>query len=350
MLGRNPGYVTTQGQMLSDFFAANGYQVASVSSKLSRLKRLADISHTIIKGRNETDVVVIEIYGGLSTVLEDVSSLLSRLCGIKTVLWLHGGDLPKFMADYPRWVVRILRRASALITPSEFLARAIKLYGFQAHVIPNVVDLQAYPFRPRRQLSPRLFWMRSFHPVWNPLMALRVLEILRRTVPNATLVMAGVDKGYEKETQQIAKEMKLQDAVRFAGFLGQQEKQREATEADIFINTNHIDNMPVSIIEACAFGLPVVTTDVGGIPDLLTEGETGLLVPDDDAKAMADAILRLLNDCNLAERLSTNGRKLAERSSWKEVRPQWEQVFSEILREGSTLGANKITEATMIHR
>lgn len=333
MLGRNAGYVTTQGQVLSDLFATKGYEVVSVSSKVNRLKRLIDISQTIIKVRHETDVVIIEVYTGLSSVMEDVATLLSRFCGMRVVLWLHGGDLPNFIASHPHWTRHLLSRASVLVTPSEFLARAVKFHGFNARVIPNVVDLQAYPFKLREKLSPRLFWMRSFHPVWNPIMALRVLEILRRTVPEATLVMAGADKGYEKEARKMAEELNLTDAVRFAGFLDMKGKQREAESADIFINTNHIDNMPVAIIEACAFGLPVVTTSVGGIPDLLTDGETGLFVPDDDAEAMADAIVRLLNDDELSQRLSTNGRKLAERSSWEEVRPQWEQTFAEVLQK-----------------
>jgi glycosyltransferase involved in cell wall biosynthesis len=142
----------------------------------------------------------------------------------------------------------------------------------------------------------------------------------------------------------MANELKLTDAVKFAGFLDQQTKLHEASAADIFINTNRIDNMPVSIVEACALGLPVVSTEVGGIPDLLTDGETALLVPDDDADAMAAAIARLLNDNELSQKLSLNGRKLAERSSWEEVRPQWEQVFAEVSQKAIAPVMNEIAE------
>jgi len=105
---------------------------------------------------------------------------------------------------------------------------------------------------------------------------------------------------------------------------------REGHAADIFINTNRIDNMPVAVVEACAMGLPVVATAVGGVPDLLKDGETGLLVPDDDDKMMAEAIKRLLDDAELAGRLSANGRLLAERSSWEQVRPRWEELFADL--------------------
>jgi glycosyltransferase involved in cell wall biosynthesis len=125
--------------------------------------------------------------------------------------------------------------------------------------------------------------------------------------------------------------MGLQGAVQFPGFLDYDGKRREGNAADIFINTNRIDNMPVAVLEAGAMGLPVVATAVGGVPDLLVDGRDGVLVPDDDEAAMAGAILRLLRDPELAGRLSRNGRLLAERSAWEAVRPQWTTLFAEVM-------------------
>jgi glycosyltransferase involved in cell wall biosynthesis len=243
---------------------------------------------------------------------------------------LHGGALPEFMARYPRWTRKVLARADVLVAPSTFLARAVETYGFQARVIPNVIDLSCYEYRHRRSLSPRLFWMRAFDPIWNPMMAVRAFAKLHSTVPEATLVMGGEDKGQELEVRELAKTLGLNGAVRFSGFLEMPEKLREGSTADIFLNTNRIDNTPVSIIEACAMGLPVIAAKVGGIPDLIQDEETGLLVPDDDDDAMAAAIKRLLADESLAARLSENGRRVAERSSWTNVLPEWERLFAEI--------------------
>ena len=88
--------------------------------------------------------------------------------------------------------------------------------------------------------------------------------------------------------------------------------------------------MPVSVLEAGAFGLPVVATAVGGIPHLLRDGQTGLLVPDGDATAMAEAVRRLLSEPGLAAALSANGRQLAESCGWPRVRAQWESLFAEV--------------------
>ncbi len=337
MVGRNPGQITQQGQVLGDLFARTGYSVTSVSAFLNRYKRLIDIIWTLIWQRKQTDVVILEVYGGRSFVVEDIASWLSSRLGLRTVMWLHGGALPEFMARSPRWSKRVLRRASLLVAPSEFLARAVAHYGFEARIIPNVIDLDEYSFRYRRTVKPNLFWMRCFHPTWNPAMAVRVLAQLRTIFPEAQLVMAGPDKGSQSEIQRLAISLGVADRVRFVGFLDICGKAREGNASDVLVNTNRVDNTPVAIIEACAMGLPVVSTNVGGIADLLTHGQTGLLVTDDDDAAMVAAVETLVNNPELAERLSRNGRLLAERFSWEQVRPQWEILFAQLLSHPSEL-------------
>ncbi len=181
-------------------------------------------------------------------------------------------------------------------------------------------------------------WLRTFHDIYNPFMAVRVLARLRESHAEAVLVMAGQDKGLQAETQRLAMDLGVQDAVRFPGFLDMEGKIRLGNEVDIFINTSRVDNMPVTIVEACAMGLPVVSVGVGGILDLLRHEQTGLLVGDDDVEAMTAGIRRLLDDPDLAGHLSVNARRLAERSDWERVRPQWEHLFGRILSRRQTSG------------
>jgi len=244
---------------------------------------------------------------------------------------LHGGGMPEFMASFPRWSARVLRRAHALIAPSEYLARAVSRHGFRCRIIPNVVDVQEYVHRPRRGLRPRLLWVRTFHEIYNPSMAIHVVARLRESGVDATLVMAGQDRGLQEPTRRLAERLGVGKAVRFPGFLDMAGKKREGGEADIFINTSHFDNMPVTVVEACAMGLPVVSVGVGGILDLLRHEETGLIVPDGDVESMAGAVRRLLADPALAETLSRNGRSLAERSAWQRVRPLWGDLLASVL-------------------
>ena len=331
LLGRNAGYVTTQGQILSELLTQDGYDVVSASSKISRSLRILDVARTLLGSRRRIEIVILEVYSGLGFVLADTVSFLAKLCRIPVIMVLHGGNLPKFEDHNPQWVKRVFDRAVALVSPSTFMSEEMGQRGFDVRVIPNVIDLNNYPYKPRTAVSPKLLWMRSFHKVYNPQMALEAFAAIKLEVPNAELVMAGVDKGLEGPIKRSAEEMGLQNAVRFPGFLEHESKVREFSAADIYLNTNRIDNMPVSVVEACSMGLPVVATDVGGLSRLITHRQNGLLVPDGDSNQMARAVIELMNNNDLAERLSRNGRILAERSAWHTVRESWEELFEQIL-------------------
>lgn len=331
MTGRNRGFVTTQGERLTDLFTAAGYPVLSVSAHPNRYGRLLDIVTTLVRQGRRIDVQVLQVFGGPSFVMEDAASLIGRSFGQRIIMVLRGGAMPQFMARFPGWCRRVLNRADVLVVPSAYLARALAQQGFESEIIPNIIELDRYPFRWRQSVEPRLLWLRAFHRVYHPEMAIRVLAQLRRQVPDATLTMGGVEMDLGPAVRELARELEVSDAVRFAGFMDMNDKVREGQASDIYLNTNRIDNTPVTVLEMCAMGLPVVATAVGGVPDLISDGENGLLVPNEDVEAMTEAVLRLLREPSLAARLSQNGRALAEAASWERVRPQWEGLFARVL-------------------
>ena len=339
MIGRNPGFVTTQGEFLTDLLSASGYTVASASSARSAAARLVAIPAAVMTHRHEVDILIVQTYGGRSFIIEDLASRLGRQFGHRVIFHLHGGDLGRFAARHPTWTRRVFRRADAFVAPSPFLAHVAEAHAAPCRVIPNVVDLERYDFSPRTRPLGRVLWMRSFHPLYNPLMAIQVLAHLRRKVPTAHLVMAGQDKGEERVVRAEAARLGLADAVTFPGFLDREAKRQELARADLFITTNRVDNAPVAVLEAAASGLAIVATDVGGLRDLLVDGETALLTPDGDAEAMANALVRLVEDETLATRLVHQGRRLAERSAWTAVRPAWDRLLADIWGDGSARGA-----------
>lgn len=328
MTGHLPNSVTSQGEILAELFAAEGHEVMVVSRRRFRLTKLTDIAARLVRDRRRINVVWLGVYGGLSFVLEDFASLIGVRLGLPIVMHLHGGALPVFIRRHPRWARRVLSRATVIVAPSPYLARAVTQLGFDCSVIPNVVEQDRYRYRERAALQPRLFWMRSFHPIWNPLMALRTLVRVREVYPDATLAMAGQDKGQLTEVKTRATELGISDAVTFVGFLDHEGKQTHGDHAQIFLNTNRIDNTPVSVIEAAAMGIPIVSTNVGGVPDLVTHQWDALLVEDDDDAAMAEAVFRLLREPDLARKLSHNGRELSTRSDWRNVFPMWCDVLA----------------------
>lgn len=327
MIGRNPGRVTTQGEFLTDLLRADGYPVVSVSSAANRYVRVLDIVATVVKERSSVDTILLQTYSGPSFRIAELVSALGSRFGHRIILHLHGGGLPRQFGADPGRAQRVLRRAEKIVAPTLFLAEAVSRLGYEAQVIPNGIDLSEYDFRLRDRPRPRLLWMRSFQELYNPWMALRVVARLRERVPGVRLVMAGQDKGLLGPVREEAGRMGLSENVEFPGFLDASGKQRYAAACDIYVNTNRVDNAPVAVIEAGAWGLPVVSTDVGGVGRLLRHGETGLLVPDDDDAAMAESVRRLLEEPALAGQLSRNARERAEESAWPRILPQWRAVL-----------------------
>lgn len=337
MLGSNPGWVVSQGEVLASLFAKDGHSVRTTSSRVGRLPRLLDSVHSLVKWRGKVDVAIVSIFSGPAFVLADVcTAISSRVLQLPIVLHLHGGNLPDFAAQRETWVRRVLERGDRLVAPSNYLADTFRSWGFTVDVIPNIIQVDPSLHRPRARIGPKVLWMRSFHDVYNPLMAVDAFEALRRLQPDATMTMAGQDKGLLEETKAAARSRSVSDAVRFVGFLDDQGKEREFASHDIFINTNRIDNAPVTTIEAAAFGLPMVMTRVGGITDLYKHEHTALLVEDGDAEGMAHSINRLLTDPELSLRLSLNGNEIAAASSWAAVGELWRETLHQVLSESSS--------------
>ena len=341
LLGVNPGWVTSQGEIVAGLLAAEGYPVRGTSQIPPRLPRLADMLRSLVAWRHDIDVVVHQVYGGMGFAMVDATSQLCRALGLRQIFVLHGGSLPESAGNWPGWLRRVLGRADRVVAPSRYLLEQVVRPLFPsggpagagegwARVIPNILELDLYPYRHRPAVAPRLLWMRTFQYVYHPELAIDVLADVRRSHPTATMTMAGQDRGLREPLMELARARGLADVMRFPGFLDAAGKAREFAAHDIYLNTNRVDNMPVSVLEAGAFGLPVVATTVGGLPYLLRDGETGLLVPAEDAPAMAAAVHRLLDDPALAAALSANGRRLAESCGWATVRGQWAALFAEV--------------------
>ncbi len=329
------GRVTTSTEVMAELLAADGVDLHTTSSRPSAAGRLVDTVWSLLGWKGEVDVVLVSTYSGRSFVLADVTTAVARLRGLPFVLVLHGGALPDQFRRHPRWARRVLASARAVVAPSDYLAKAAHLLGVDAEVIPNPLVIDQYPFRHRSTLAPRLLWMRTFHAYYEPELAVRTLALLRTRFPGATLSMAGADDGRLEPTRALAGELDVADAVTFVGFLDAAGKAREFAAHDIFLNTNQVDNTPVSVLEAAAYGLPIVATAVGGIPYLLTDRESALLIPMSDAEAMAGAVTELLEDAELASALSTAGRQVAERSAWPVVRAQWFELVDRVLNPPS---------------
>jgi len=329
-LGGHEGWVTTQGEVLAGLFEQAGEAVRMSSRSIPPLRRGFDHAVDLVRWRKDLDVVVVSVFGGRAFALADEALALARVLGIPTVAWLHGGSLPQLGERHRRWVTRVLGNADAVVAPTGFLSRWAATVGREATVIPNVLDVDFYHYSVRKTLRTRLLWMRTFQDLYDPLTAVRTVAELRRRGTDVCLTMAGQEKGLQHEAEILTGMLGLQSAVSFTGFAAGERKLALFREHDIFLNTNLVDNAPVSVLEAAASGLVVVSSDVGGLSDLLPDGVASRLVEAGAPSAFADAVEELLDQPDLAGRLALAARAVAERSRWESVRPQWTALFGQI--------------------
>jgi len=269
--------------------------------------------------------------------------LLSRMYGKRTILNYRSGQLEE---HYQRWrhtLMPTLRLFDRIVTPSNYLVDVFAGYGVAARSIHNIIDTEQFIYRDRVPLRPVFFSNRLLERLYNIPCILRAFRILQDRYQDARLVVAG--HGDQREhLENYARELALRN-VEFVGKVSQMRMAELYNNADIYLNSPDTDNMPGSILECYASGLPVVTTGAGGIPYILEHEKTGLMVPIDDHEALALEATRLLEDPELARNVIANARVAVKKYSWDEVGPQWISTYQELVN-GARDGRSELAEGS----
>lgn len=320
---------------LAERLSAAGWSVLTTSQKRGRMPRLFDMLSTAWRRRAAYDIAQVDVYSGPAFFWAEAACWTLRRANKSYILTLHGGNLPTFARRWPGRVRRLLQSASVVTAPSTYLQQQMRPYRPDIRLLPNPLELSSYSFRPRSPAEPRLLWLRAFHGIYNPSLAVEVLARIRERYPSATLTMVGPDKGDGsfQETQRRLTELGLEDAVHFPGGVPKAEVPQWMAKGDVFLNTTNVDNTPVSVIEAMACGLCVVSTDVDGVPYLVEHERDALLAPPRNAEAMAEAVSRILDEPELARSLSSNARRKVEQFDWEVILPGWEGLLREVASE-----------------
>jgi glycosyltransferase involved in cell wall biosynthesis len=246
----------------------------------------------------------------------------------------RGGEAEVFFRKSFRWVRPSLARVAAVIVPSRFLAEVFRSRGVDVHIVKNIIDLERFASdaRPSHQLhhGPHLLITRNLEPIYDVATALRAFSRILKEFNGAQLTVCG--SGPERENLlALAEELEIGNAVTFTGRLDNDRVAGLYQSADVMINPSLADNMPISILEALACGVPVVSTDVGGVPYLVTHNKTALLVPPGNDQAMAEAVLSLLRAPALCDRLARAGQDEIHDYTWPRVREQLFAVSGSVL-------------------
>jgi glycosyltransferase involved in cell wall biosynthesis len=271
-----------------------------------------------------------------SYILAPVPALIvGKLYRKRTLLNYRSGEADDHLANWRRSAVPTMRRfADVIAVPSGYLVEVFRQHDLHARSIFNFVDLERLPHRERDVLRPAFLSNRNFEPLYNVRCTLDAFALVQREVPEASLVLVG-DGSQRGALEAQATTLGLRN-VTFVGRVPPDRMGQLYDDADIYLNSPDIDNMPGSIIEAYAAGLPIVTTDAGGIPYIVRHEETGLMVPRNDAPGMAAAALRLLREPGLARRVSANARaECLRKYVWPAVEAEWKALYSQLVRGGA---------------
>jgi len=331
--GYTPTFIETLTPKFSEY-----YEIISVSDKKNQILRLADMVFQFLKNKKNIDVVLIDSYSLKAFWFTFVLSVLSRIYKIPYLPILRGGGYPERLINSRRLCEIVFKNSAINISPSVYLKTHFEHSGFNVKYIPNFIPLENYKFKSRTAFKPKLLWVRSFDRTYNPVLAVKALKILKVVYPEAGLCMVGPDKdGSINTVKEFINQNDLGSSVILTGRKSKSEWIKLSEEYDIFINTTNYDNHPVSVIEAMALGLPVVSTNVGGIPFLIEDYKDGLLCKPESEAELAEKIELLLNNGKLAEEIALNARNKVEQYDWEIVKEKWFDVLNPYLKRSNVI-------------
>lgn len=324
--GYSPTAIDILGHQLEEIAIVKRY-----SRKVNRVLRFLDMMFGVISNRKWSNVILVDTYSSFAFYYAASAALLANYFKIQYILILHGGNLESRLRNKTKFAQYIFKNSYLLVAPSRFMHQLFLKYGFNNIIlIPNNIDLSLYPFKQRKYIKPTILWVRSFARLYNPQLAIEMVDILKIEFPDIQLCFVGPEKdGSMEDCKLLTQEKHLEKHIEFRGKLSKKDWISLSAEYDVFLSTTNIDNTPVSVMEAMALGMVVVSTNAGGVPFLIENAENGYLYDVGDFEALIKTMRIVLQSDNSAQ--SLNARKKAEIWDWGIVREQWKELFNELV-------------------
>lgn len=276
------------------------------------------------------DAVHIFSSGTTSYIISTIPPLLaSKIFDKKSILNYHHGGLKEHINEWKLTAKPTMQMFDEIVVPSRFLVGVFSEFGLESQAISNFIETEKFAFRERNPLKPVFLSNRNFEPHYNVECVLRAFHLIQKEIPESSIIVAGY--GIEEaKLKNLAKSLNLQN-VEFTGRISNEKMPEIYDRADIYLNASLVDNMPLSFIEAFSCGLPIISSNTGGIPYIIREGETGFLVAKNDWQALAEKSLQLLTNNDLAQKVIFNARREVKNYQIDKVMNDWKKFYSEIL-------------------
>lgn len=316
------GGISGQVELLQRYLRSEGHTADIFSTKASVLRRLL-LPLRLLHVAREYDVLHIHCCSGWGFLPAVVGVTVGRWLKKRLVLTYHGGGGEKFFDNHPKLVHHHLTRTDANIVLSGFLAKIFDKHKLPYTIIPNIIELDETLYRLRETLKPNFICTRAHEELYNIPCILRAFQKVLNELPEASLTLVG-DGSQHEALAEMAKEMGLAN-VTFTGRVDNTEIYTYLDQADIFLSSPTVDNMPVSVLEAMNAGLLVISSRVGGVPYMIRNGVNGLLFDSNDSNKLAELMLWSVENQAIAKAIIQQGHKEVKRYQWEGVK---EQIYS----------------------
>ena len=259
--------------------------------------------------------------------------LIGKLYGRKVLLNYHSGEAEDHLQRWRGTAIPTIRVVDSIIVPSEYLVRVFASFDLEAHPIYNLIDTRRFQFRDRIPTRPVFLSNRNFEAHYGVDKILRAFAIIQQEIPEATLTVAG-DGSQREALHALAAELELKNTT-FLGAVDPHLMPAIYDAADVYLNASEIDNQPLSLLEAYACGIPIVTTDAGGIPYIVTNRVNGIMVRCGDVDELARQAVALLRNPDCTKQMIDRGLKECEKYSWSAVKNSWLSVYHQLANSKS---------------
>lgn len=285
---------------------------------------------SVFRLKPEVVHAVMESYAGLALWLYKIFG--GRR---KTILTLQSGDLdmPEKVKTIPPFVWRGIHSSPDLVVGiSAALAnRAKRLGARETMVVPNGVDLKHLAdLKIDERISHRVVTVARLSPEKGLTYLIAGLPFVVEKFPDAHLVIVG--GGILKDAlAEQARALNISNHITFTGALSNQEAMQEVAKSAVFVLASLGEGLGIVLLEAQALGVPVIGTNVGGIPDVIENDVTGFLAPVQNGQAIAEAVIKIFEDQDFANKLIRNAEARLARFDWQTIAEQYAEIYHRFL-------------------
>ena len=326
-----PGGMAHQANILSSYLESEGLTVHRVRTNgYKNIPPFRDIAalRQFARLRRRIDVVNIHACCYASYFGTTVPLIWwAKRCGLRVVVTYKGGTGRKVFERTGECGLRWLRMADLVTVPSGFLRDVFADFAVPTRIVHNLyeADLLAEPPHAPNADAPTLIMTRGLSRYYNVGCTVRAFQIVQQACPEAQLLLAGRGN-QEAQIRKLVRKLRVPN-VTFLGYLDRTQMHELYRSGDICVSSSNVDNFPGSLLESFLFGVPIVTTNAGGIPYMVEHGVSARMVEKNDHEAFAREIMYLLRNPDAARRQAAAAQQSLDEYRWESVRQDWLDVL-----------------------